>query len=86
MSTAMAMTHQRAENIEQSESSKRVAKRTALLIAKVDLEEVRVIASQIKRAALTGNGEYATFLQKWGYDSEQKQAIANTLDQVLINV
>ena len=86
MSTAMAMTHQRAENIEQSESSKRVAKRTALLIAKVDLEEVRVIASQIKRAALTGNGEYATFLEKWGYDPEQKQAIANTLDQVLINV
>jgi hypothetical protein len=86
MSTAMAITHRRADNIGQAEGSERVAKRTALLIAKVDLEEVRVIASQIKNAALTDNGEYAAFLEKWGYDSEQKQAIANTLDQVLINV
>jgi hypothetical protein len=81
MSTAMAITHRRAENIEQAEGSERVAKRTALLITKVNLEEVRIIASQIKNAALTSNGEYVGFLEKWGYDSEQKQAIINVLDK-----
>ncbi len=81
MSTAMAITHQRAGNPEQSQGSERVAKRTALLIEKVDLAEVRAIATQIKHSAITNTGEYAAFLEKWGYDAEQKQAIATSLQR-----
>ncbi len=86
MSTAMAMTHHRAGNTEQAEGSDRVAKRTALLIEKVDLPEVRAIATQVHDAALSNNGEYVAFLDKWGYDAEQKQAIANVLDKILDQV
>ncbi|PZO37409.1 MAG: hypothetical protein DCF19_18935 [Pseudanabaena frigida] len=86
MSTAMAIVHRRAVNIEQAQGSDRVAKRTALLIKKVDLAEVRRIATQVQSSAISGNGEYAAFLEKWGYDAEQKQAIANALDNILANV
>ncbi len=86
MSTAMAITHRRVGNAEQAEGSDRVAKRTALLIKKVDLLEVRAIATQVNDAALTNTGEYVSFLEKWGYDAEQKQAIANVLAKILDQV
>lgn len=86
MSTAMAITHRRAGNIEQTDSSHRVAKRTALLIEKVDLTEVRTIATQVKEAAISNTGAYADFLTRWGYDAEQKQAIAQILTTVIPHV
>lgn len=86
MSTAMAITHRRSGNTEQAEDSDRVAKRTALLIKKVDLLEVRAIATQVHDAALANTGEYVAFLEKWGYNAEQKQAIANVLAQILDQV
>jgi len=76
MSTAMAITHQRAGNSEQAAGSARVAKRTALLIEKVDLAEVQITVSQMQTSAMSGRGEYVAFLEKWGYDAEQKEAIA----------
>jgi hypothetical protein len=47
MSTAMAITHQRNGDSEQARDSERVARRTALLIEKVDLQEVSAIAVQM---------------------------------------
>ncbi|WP_271251826.1 hypothetical protein [Pseudanabaena sp. Chao 1811] len=86
MSTAMAITHRRAGNIEQADGSHRVAKRTALLIEKVDITEVRTIATQVKEAAIFNTGAYADFLTRWGYDAEQKQAIAQILTTVINHV
>jgi hypothetical protein len=85
MSTAMAIFHRRAGNEEQAQGSDRVARRTSLLIEKVDLTEVREISAQMYNSAIITTGEYAAFLEKWGYDAEQKQAIANTLNHVLAN-
>ena len=79
MSTAMAITHRRNGDAEQAQGSDRVAKRTSLLIEKVDLSEVQAIATQMKDSAKTNAGDYAAFLEKWGYDDEQKIAIANVL-------
>jgi predicted enzyme related to lactoylglutathione lyase len=81
MSTAMAITHRRNGDEEQAKGSDRVAKRTALLIQKVGLPEVQAIATQMQDSAKTNAGEYAAFLEKWGYDEEQKQAIANVLNK-----
>ncbi len=81
MSTAMAIAHRRNGNEEQAQGSDRVAERTALLIEKVDLPEVHTIAEQMQNSADTDSGEYAAFLEKWGYDAEQKQAIANALSK-----
>jgi catechol 2,3-dioxygenase-like lactoylglutathione lyase family enzyme len=80
MSTAMAITHRRNSDTEQAHDSERVAKRTTLLIEKVDLSEVRTIAAQMLNSATSSNGEYVAFFEKWGYDAEQKQAIANALN------
>ena len=80
MSTAMAITHHKNGNIDQAQGSTLVAKRTAFLIEKVNLMEVYEIATQVKESAISGKGEYAAFLEKWGYDNEQKQAIANVLE------
>ena len=82
MSTAMAIIHRRTGNAEQAQGSDRVAKRTALLIEKVNLAEVHKIAFQMQNSASTNIGEYVAFLEKWGYDAEQKQAIANILANV----
>ena len=82
MSTAMAITHRRSGNNEQAQGSDRVAKRTALLIEKVNLLEVKEIAMQMSTSAITDNGTYTDFLKKWGYDLEQKQAIADVLSNV----
>jgi hypothetical protein len=79
MSTAMAIFHRRAGNQELAQSSDRVARRTALLIKKVELAEVREIITQMRNSAISNDGNYADFLEKWGYDPEQKQAIANVL-------
>jgi len=79
MSTAMAIFHRYAGNKESAQGSDRVARRTSLLIEKVNLTEVREISVQMQNSAITNTGEYSAFLEKWGYDSEQKQAIANAL-------
>ena len=79
MSTAMVITHRRNGDEEQAQGSNRVAKRTALLIEKVALPEIRTIAKQMQDSITANSGEYAAFLEKWGYDAEQKQAIANVL-------
>ena len=71
--------HQRNGKPEQAHDSDRVAKRTALLIENVDLPEVRAIAIQMQHSTTNNTGEYAAFFEKWGYDAEQKLAIANAL-------
>jgi hypothetical protein len=80
MSTAMAISHRRADNEEQAQGSDRVARRTATLIEKVELAEVYEIATQMRNSAISNDGNYVSFLEKWGYDAEQKQAIANVLN------
>jgi len=85
MSTAMVIFHRRAGNEEQAQGSDRVARRTSLLIEKIDLAEVCRISAQMYNSAIITTGKYAAFLEKWGYDAEQKQAIANALNHVLAN-
>lgn len=82
MSTAMTIAHRRAGSQEQAQGSDRVAKRTSLLIKQVDLMEVRQISKQMYNSAISNSGEYASFLEKWGYDGEQKQAIADVTANV----
>jgi hypothetical protein len=83
MSTAMAIAHRRSDNIEQAQGSDRVAKRTELLIEKVNLAELRDIAEQMSNSAIA-NGMYTDFFERWGYDAEQKQAIAIILSKAVI--
>lgn len=77
MSTAMAIAHKRNDDQAMALSSQRVSDRTANLIKLVNLAEVKRIADLMHESAQSGAGEYANFLNKWGYDSEQRSAIAS---------
>ncbi len=79
MSTAMAITHRRQGHELQAKGSERVQKRTAQLIKLVNHPEILKIADVMRSSAELGTGEYVNFFQKWGYDQDQKSAIANIL-------
>jgi hypothetical protein len=49
--------------------SDRVRSRTARLIEQVELPQVRERSSALHESAVTGEGTYKTFLQRWGYDA-----------------
>ncbi len=75
MSTAMAIAHRRTGNEVQAQGSDRVAARSTKLIQFINLDEVKHIASQMRQSTQTGEGAYAEFLNKWGYDAEQRAAM-----------
>ncbi len=80
MSTAMAITHQRNQDEEMATSSQRVRSRSAKIIKLLQLPEVQERSQQLYASATTGNGSYQEFLSRWGYDPEQRQAIALALE------
>lgn len=85
MSSAMAVTHRRNEDEAMAQSSERVRSRTANLIHLTQMPLVIEKAQQLARSAVTGTGDYQTFLNRWGYDAEQRQVIAAALEQVLVS-
>ncbi|NJO40659.1 MAG: hypothetical protein HC769_12085 [Cyanobacteria bacterium CRU_2_1] len=79
MSAAMAITHRRNQNEDMAQGSDRVQRRTAHLIQRVQLPEVSQKAQMLYNSAKTGAGEYQGFLDRWGYDVEQRQAIQEVI-------
>lgn len=83
MSTAMALHHDRQQDPTMSASSRQVQARTANLISLVQLTAIQVRADQLLESLLTGAGPYTSFLDRWGYDEEQRQAIQAALTQAI---
>lgn len=83
MSAAMVVTHRRHQDEAMAQNSERVRSRTARLIQLVELPAVDERAQKLRESAATGEGSYKTFLQRWGYDAEQRQVIGQVLTQVL---
>jgi hypothetical protein len=79
MSTATAITHQENGDLELDEGSKIVQKRTLELISKLDLPLVREKLLILYENLQTMQGQYQGFLERWGYDQEQRDAIASIL-------
>jgi hypothetical protein len=82
MSSAMAIAHRRNRNETMAQGSDRVQRRTINLIQKVKLPQVSTRAIELQASASTGSGDYESFLQRWGYDAEQRQAIAEQMQHV----
>lgn len=85
MSTAMILTHQRHQKPEMAVGSKQVQRRSLQLIHQLNLPEVEAQLQHLQHSIATGEGEYADFLNRWGYDGEQRQAIQQVLAQALCN-
>ncbi|MBV9385686.1 MAG: hypothetical protein JOZ78_04575 [Chroococcidiopsidaceae cyanobacterium CP_BM_ER_R8_30] len=83
MSAAMAVTHRRHLDEAMAQNSERVRSRTTHLIQLVQLPAVNELSQQMWESAATGEGNYKAFLQRWGYDAEQRLIIGQTLTQVL---
>lgn len=81
MSAAQAVYHRR--NNSEAQGSQQVQQRTIQLIKLVNLPAVYEYSRQLLASAATGEGNYQDFLNRWGYDTEQRQVICEALQQVL---
>ncbi|OKH15129.1 hypothetical protein [[Limnothrix rosea] IAM M-220] len=86
MSTAMAIAHGRNNNLEQQAGSEQVQRRSINLLNTL-LDGTDDNPFEQERQALitaiqTEKGKYATFHQKWGYDTEQRQAMQAALEAI----
>lgn len=82
MSTAMVVAHQRHHDEANAQSSKRVSQRSINLIKQLNLDSIIAELNKLKATLATGEGSYQEFLQKWGYDREQKEIIAQAIAEI----
>jgi hypothetical protein len=88
MSTATALAHEAQGNPEQADGSRQVAQRTtAILKALYHPPFGPVPALEQKTVAMLQTlkdeeGPYRNFLDRWGYDSKQRQAIGHAFEKV----
>jgi hypothetical protein len=75
MSTAMALHHRRSGDGQQQAGSERVTARCLELLRLLEPGAVRD-RLELLLAATRGEGEDVAFLDRWGYDAEQRAAMA----------
>jgi hypothetical protein len=79
MSASMAIAHRRNGREDMAQGSDRVLRRSVNLVQGLQMPEVAEIAAQLQASATTGEGEYKAFLERWGYDAEQRQKIVDVM-------
>lgn len=79
MSTAMGLHHRRGGDPEQASRSDRVRERSAELLRRLEPLQVKIRLETLLTAARDGRGPDQAFLDRWGYDEEQRQAIAGAV-------
>ncbi|MEM8675434.1 MAG: hypothetical protein AAGF83_16400 [Cyanobacteria bacterium P01_G01_bin.67] len=83
MSLAMVVHHTRSNNLNNAENSKRVVRRTRDLIQKVNSSQLQQELEKLRNTINRGNGKYQAFLERWGYDAEQKKAIKAAVSNII---
>lgn len=83
MSSAMVITHRRNNDEQKAQGSDRVCKRTINLIKQMNLELTQQQLQELNQTIINNEGSYQIFLEKWGYDQEQKHTIKNKIEQLL---
>ena len=78
MSTAMALHHQRNGDAGQQGGSERVQLRCTELLRLLDPSAVKERLETLLEAT-DGRGEDVAFLDRWGYDADQRAAIADAV-------
>ena len=82
MSTAMVLAHGRAGDAERQAASERVQARSRELLRQLEPQAGKGRLETRLRAARDGDGEDRAFLDRWGYDPEQRAAIAQAVESV----
>ncbi len=83
MSSAMALTHRRNNDEEKAKSSEQVAQRNGQLIKLTQLDVIFNKLEELNQTIINNKGNYQAFLEKWGYDEEQKQVIKKNIETIL---
>lgn len=83
MSSAMAVFHRRNQNEELATGSDQVRSRTMDLMQQLHLDAIRDRLQQMQHALRGEASPYGAFLDRWGYDAEQRQAIQQAIDSVV---
>jgi len=82
MSTAMALQHRRSGDAGQAERSERVAERSTALLRRLAPPAVKQRLEILLEAARDGGGADRDFLDRWGYDEAQREAIVRAVVDV----
>lgn len=82
MSTAMAITHRRNQDEALAQGSDRVKVRSMYILQAIQSDETAAQIAALITSIDTQAGDYATFLKRWGYDSEQQQAIRQAFESL----
>ncbi|NEO53680.1 MAG: hypothetical protein F6K54_11685 [Okeania sp. SIO3B5] len=83
MCSAMVVHHQRNQDEETANESKRVRSRTTRLIKSVDIPTLKGEIEELYQSTTTGVGNYKEFLERWGYDDEQLKVIQQAIEPLL---
>ena len=83
MSAAMAITHRRNQDETAAQGSDRVKRRTVNLIQQLNMDGVNQELEALKVSVNSDQGSYQEFLQRWGYDDEQKQVINQAIAKIV---
>jgi hypothetical protein len=91
MPAAMGLTHRRNGNDDLAANSDRTRDRAAHLIQQLNLPELRAeLMAVLTTIETTGNppgtNDWSQFLDRWGYDDEQRNAIGKTIQASLAAV
>ena len=82
MSTAMALHHQRQGDGAQQAGSERVQARCTELLRQLEPAAVKQRLETLLAASRDGEGEDVAFLDRWGYDAEQRRVITAAIEAV----
>jgi hypothetical protein len=83
MSTAQQLYHQRRNDPDMVASSATVAMRTTKIVHQLNLPQIQNLCRELVDTIHTGTGSYRDFLTRWGYDEEQKNAIAQAVSALI---
>ena len=83
MSTAMVIYHRSQGDKENAQGSEKVQEKTGQLIKQLLSPALGKKLQQLATSLNTGQGEYQAFLERWGYDDCQRQAIAEIIQPFL---
>ncbi len=81
MSSAMALQHERESNHQLQATSERISIRCLEILRFLEPRLVKIRLEKML-CGLKGTGEDVAFLKRWGYDKEQKKAIALSINSV----
>ncbi len=84
MSSAMAIHHQRKNDLNSQNLSERITRRCIEVLRELEPNSVKDRLEQLIEG-INGIGRDVEFLEKWEYDLEQKQAISNNILKIAEN-